>query len=379
VACDSGQSGWRQVNKRFLVLVTDAFGSPGGMAKFNRDLLNSLDSYPDCKSIVVLPMKIPGETGSIPARISYCKDGLNGKFPYIVSAIKAAWNNQFDLIICGHINLLPVAWITHILTRAPLVLIIHGIDAWQPSRSRLRNYFAKKIKFLISVSELTKNRFINWTAINNYKSFILPNSIALEKFGTGSKNPQLVYRYKLDNKRVLMTLGRLSAEERYKGIDEVLDVLPELTAIIPNLVYMVVGDGTDKPRLQDKVARLQLGEAVIFTGTVPEELKADYYRLADVFVMPGYGEGFGIVYLEAMACGIPVIASKIDASREALRGGDLGILVDPHNAIEIKQGILEALKKPKGIPEGLEYFSYANFEVRTHQLIDSIMTVNTHK
>jgi len=367
------------VNKRFLVLVTDAFGSPGGMAKFNRDFLNSLDSYPDCKSIVVLPMKIPGETGSIPARISYCKDGLKGKLPYIVSVIKAAWNNQFDLIICGHINLLPVAWIAHKLTKAPLVLIIHGIDAWQPTRSRLRNYLAKKIKILISVSELTKNRFINWTAIKNCKFFILPNSIELEKFGTGCKNQELVYRYNLNNKHVLMTLGRLSAEERYKGIDEVLDVLPELTAIIPNLVYMVVGDGTDKSRLQARVAHLQLGEAVIFTGSVPEELKADYYRLADVFVMPGYGEGFGIVYLEAMACGIPVIASKIDASREALRGGDLGILVDPHNATEIKQGILEALKKPKGIPEGLGYFSYANYEVRAHQLIGSIISDNPSK
>ena len=68
---------------------------------------------------------------------------------------------------------------------------------------------------------------------------------------------------------------------------------------------------------------------VTFTSVVPEAEKADHYRLADAFVMPGRGEGFGIVYLEAMACGIPVLGSRLDAGREALRQGELGILVDP--------------------------------------------------
>ena len=68
---------------------------------------------------------------------------------------------------------------------------------------------------------------------------------------------------------------------------------------------------------------------MVFAGRVAESEKAAHYRLADAFVMPGYGEGFGIVYLEALACGIPVLASKLDASGEALRDGTMGLLVDP--------------------------------------------------
>jgi glycosyltransferase involved in cell wall biosynthesis len=91
--------------------------------------------------------------------------------------------------------------------------------------------------------------------------------------------------------------------------------------------------------------------------------------------MPSYGEGFGIVLLEAMACGIPVVASKIDGSREAVRGGMLGVLVNPYDPEEIKEGILEALKKPKGIiPRGLIYFSSHNFERRCHKIIDCLRT-----
>jgi phosphatidylinositol alpha-1,6-mannosyltransferase len=112
----------------------------------------------------------------------------------------------------------------------------------------------------------------------------------------------------------------------------------------------------------------------VFAGYIPEREKADHYRLADAYVMPGRGEGFGIVYLEALACGVPVVASKLDGSREAVRDGALGILVDPNDAEGIKGGILEALARPKGVVlEGLEYFSYANFEQRAHHIIDKVL------
>jgi phosphatidyl-myo-inositol dimannoside synthase len=201
----------------------------------------------------------------------------------------------------------------------------------------------------------------------------LPNSIDLGRFRSGPKNTALLDRYGLAGKTVLMTLGRLSSCESYKGIDEVLEVLPKLTEEITNVAYLVVGDGTDRRRLEEKVESLGVDKHVVFAGYVPESEKAAYYRLADAFVMPGRGEGFGIVYLEAMACGVPVVASKADASREAVRNGVLGILVDPSDQDDIKAGVLEALNRPKGVvPEGLDYFSYSNFERRLHRIIESI-------
>jgi glycosyltransferase involved in cell wall biosynthesis len=184
------------------------------------------------------------------------------------------------------------------------------------------------------------------------------------------RNRELAARYHLENKRVLMTLGRVEAAERYKGFDEVLEIMPELE---DDIAYVIAGGGNDVPRLQRKAAALGVAERVVFTGLLPEHEKADLYNLADVYVMPSRGEGFGFVLLEAMACGVPVIASRLDGGREAVRGGALGQLVDPTNPAEIRIAIEDALRTEKRIPDGLDYFSFANFEQRTHAIIDSLV------
>jgi glycosyltransferase involved in cell wall biosynthesis len=116
-----------------------------------------------------------------------------------------------------------------------------------------------------------------------------------------------------------------------------------------------------------RVMELGLDNFVRFTGLLPEEEKAEHFRLADAYVMPSRGEGFGFVFLEAMASGIPVVASAIDGGREAVREGMLGELVDPDLPESIVHGILAALRRPRGVvPKGVEYFAWPNFERRWH-------------
>ncbi len=210
---------------------------------------------------------------------------------------------------------------------------------------------------------------------------ILPNCVDLSLFTPGRKSETLLTRYGLRNRTVLLTLGRLAEEERYKGFDEVLEILPLLAQDVPNITYLIVGDGPDRIRLEKKAQQLDIADRVVFAGRISEEEKADHYRLANAYVMPSSGEGFGIVYLEALACGIPVVGSKIDGSRDALRNGRLGILVNPKDRDELHAAILKTLaEKESGVEDrrnGVEYFSTERFRERVFEIIAAITANST--
>ncbi len=392
-----------------LALVTDAFGGQGGIAKFNRDLLNALCAAPNVTRVVALPRLQPGPPEPMPEKLEFNTRGLGGKLRYALAVLRCAIQRpRPSVVLCGHINLLPLAFLVRMIVRclAPgfrpaLALIIHGVDAWQPTRSWLTNRLARQVDVVLAVSEFTRKRFWNWAQPKSARFNILPNCVDLARFTPGPKNPAMQGCYGLRGRTVLLTVARLSAAERYKGIDQVLEALPVLGKQIENLAYLIVGDGDDRERLVAKAKSLGLAvlengtqghsaslasvrhppgssspapaAQVIFAGHIPESEKVDHYRLADAFVMPGWGEGFGIVYLEAMACGVPVLASKLDASQEAVRHGELGVLVNPKQSDELQAGVHAVLQWDRtGLLPGVEYFSHARFVSRCHQILAQI-------
>jgi phosphatidylinositol alpha-1,6-mannosyltransferase len=169
-----------------------------------------------------------------------------------------------------------------------------------------------------------------------------------------------------------MTLGRLAGEERYEGFDEVIESLPELARKVPTITYLICGDGPDRARLEEKAKSLGVHDRVVFAGLVTDIRKADYYRLADAYVMPSRGEGFGIVFLEALACGLPAMGSTEDGSREALLDGALGELVDPAHAEQVIIGIIKTLSREKGVPDRLCEYSATAFHKRTSEIINEV-------
>jgi len=429
---------------RVLALIPDAFGSHGGISKFNRDLLTALCSHPNCAEVVALPRLMPESPGTLPGKLTWVTDGLGGKLRYLRAAVRIARRNPsplgsqppttnhlrscrpavssssgqeqqpsttysqltaevprgFDLVICGHINLLPAAFLARrLLSRVrgraavPLALFIHGLDVWDPHRSALVRSLVRRVDAFVSVSAFTRDLFVCWSRVSAANGLLLPNCVDLTGFRPGERDPVLLKKYGLSGRKVLMTLGRL-LPDRPKGIDEVLETLPSLIVDFPQLSYLICGDGSDRPRLVNKARSLGLSVSdlaltsdlqppsaisdlpsplVVFAGRLPESEKAAHYQLADAFVMPGYGEGFGIVYLEALACGIPVLASTLDASREALLDGEMGLLVDPRNRAELRQGFLQVLQQPRGqVPPGLEHFSFPHFVKRCHAIIDNL-------
>lgn len=355
------------------VLLTDGFGGHGGIALYNRQLLGALCGHPTVQKVIAFPRITPDFTEALPASLDYRTGSGGPAIHYILTLIKAARTEERpELLICSHLNLWPIANVMASILRIPTVLVLYGVEAWsKPGFLRAANL--GRASRILSISQITKDRFLTWAPVESSKVELHPNGIDLSKYGPGEKPKYLLDRYGLVGKKVLLTLGRLDARERAKGFDQVIDAMPGLLETEPDLSYLIVGDGSDLERLRQKAQGKGIGSAVIFAGRIPEDEKADHYRLADLYVMPSRWEGFGFVFLEAMACGIPVVASAIDGGRDAVRDGQLGALVDPENPEQLADAILIGLAKPKGIPKGLDYFSVANFDRRMHSLVDALI------
>jgi asparagine synthase (glutamine-hydrolysing) len=361
------------VGHRVIALITDGFGGRGGIALYTRDLLAALASNPAVREVIALPRVIAEKPGALPAKITHRVDAAGGKLRYLLSVARVLWSaRDADVIVCGHLRLTPIAALAKWWTGGRVLLCIYGIEAWR-RKGRLGPAFVASADAFLSISELTRDRFLHWSKLQR-PGYIVPNAIHLDWYSPGPKNPALLKRYGLTGRTILMTVGRIVSSERYKGFDEVIDALPKLVQDVPDLAYLVVGDGLDRDRLERKVRTLGIADRVVFTGYVDEKEKAEHYRLADAYVMPSQGEGFGFVQLEALACGIPSLGSRTDGSREALRHGALGVLVDPTDPNDVRRGILATLEASRGnVPSGLSYFSFTNFERRCEQLISDLL------
>lgn len=358
---------------RALTLISDAFGGKGGIAKFNRDFLSSMSAMPACGEVVVVPRLIQTDMGVLPPRITYVSEAAKGKVRFIWSAIAQALDGPFDVVISGHINLAPLAFILSKFASAKSAMVIHGIDAWAPHRSGLVRASVRQFDRIISVSQVTGGRFLDWSKVDPSRIVILPNCVSLDQFTDGPRSEFLARKLGVDDMTVLLTVGRLSQQERYKGFDEVIRALPELRKTIPALKYVICGEGPDRPRLEALVEKFKVNDNVVFAGFIPEDQKADYYRIADAYVMPSSGEGFGIVFLEAMACGVPVMGSILDGGREALLDGRLGVLVNPRVEADVVDGIRRTLARTRGVPPGLDSFSNSKFRERVSSIVMNLL------
>lgn len=249
-----------------------------------------------------------------------------------------------NLILCGHINFSPVAFWIHRLTRIPYWIIVYGTDAWEvqePGKIKALHSADK----LISIGTYTRDRLIDEHNISLDKISLLPVTFDAQRFKISPKPDYLLQRYGLEPQQpILLTVGRLSSSDRYKGYDQILHALPKIRLFIPNIHYVLVGQGDDRPRIEQLIHQLNLKDCVTLAGFVPDSELCDHYNLCDVFVMPSKGEGFGIVYLEALACGKPTLGGNQDGAIDALCQGELGVLVNPDDVEAIAKTIIQILQ-----------------------------------
>jgi glycosyltransferase involved in cell wall biosynthesis len=256
-----------------------------------------------------------------------------------------------DLAILTHLHFAPAAHAFRRLTGLRYWVAVHGLEAWGV-KSGLMQRALNGAEKILAVSDYTRRRLIQSGTLDGSRVVLLPNAVDEESFYPAPKPVHLLRRYGLKaEQKIVFTLARLNSSERYKGCDLVLDALCILCDRRPDIHYLLAGAGDDTRRIRRESRQHGLENHVTLTGFLPESDLRDHYNLCDLFVMPSRAEGFGIVYLEALACGRPVVAGNQDGSREPLLGGELGALVDPNDADALAEAIDAALLGP-GAPGG---------------------------
>ncbi|MFN3466192.1 MAG: glycosyltransferase family 4 protein [Candidatus Brocadiales bacterium] len=249
-----------------------------------------------------------------------------------------------------------LAMLTNFLFNVPYYVVAHGSEFLEPEEGLLNRlkygWFLRPLKRLVLGRASTlftysyTKRLLMALGADEKKIVLVRGGTDPEKFQPVKNRGEVARRYGLEGKKVLLTVARLAP---HKGQDTIISLMPELIKKIPNLVYVIVGVGSQEATLKDMVSRLNLNGYVLFTGPKPVEELPGLYSVCDVFVMvskeiPSFEfEGFGIAFLEANACGKPVIGGKSGGIPEAVLHGQTGLLVDPNNPKEIIGAIVKLL------------------------------------
>ena len=276
--------------------------------------------------------------------------------------------------------------------KMPLIITYHG-DTLETFGSFIRRvgvsfynkYLLEKVlsyaKVIISPSEyyINESRFLG-----KYRDKIvtIPNGINIEDFDIPYSKEEC--REKLDlsaNENIILFVGNLID---YKGPDILVKAMPEILKSIPNVKLVFVGSGRLRGELEELSKRVDVEKHVKFAGFVKESLKSLYYKASDVFVLPSTmsSESFGIVNLEAMACGIPIVASKIGGIPDVVKESETGLLVPPKNPYVLADAIIYLLenegvrnKMSKNARKSVEDYSWGKITEETEKIYKEVINL----
>jgi phosphatidylinositol alpha-1,6-mannosyltransferase len=258
-----------------------------------------------------------------------------------LAGLARAQAHNVDYVLFGHLGLaLAQAWVPS-GWRRPFAVLLHGVEAWDRSMKAGRRSALQRAGLRIAVSESTARR--TRSAHPDVGPILTCPLGLLPEVATsagGSLDRELIGQLRSP---CAVIVGRMSANERYKGHDILLDAWPDVLSTVPGAQLVVVGRGDDVGRLQAKASALGLDDAILFTGFVSDATRAAILQQATCFVLPSLGEGFGLVYLEAMRSALPCLGYRGEAAAEIIRDGKTGVLLQPNDKRDLVQGVAALL------------------------------------
>lgn len=350
-----------------LLVLPEVFGNNGGIQMFNRSLCLATERWAGTHAMA-LRLVVLNDSGSVDRRYLAPSTAYFGahkrKGMFLARVMREVAQRPHRLLVVGHVSFSPLILAATLLRRRlPVCVITYGIEVWQPLKALERAGLRRAAK-VIAVSEFTRNQVLQHNGLDPARVAVV--GCPLDPFWP----IQAAEPVRRAGVPILLTVARLTAADAYKGVDSVIRALPKVVSMLGPVEYRVVGAGDDIPRLRQLAAEIGVGPTVTFLGAVGEAELASEYRSCNVFVMPSEKEGFGIVFLEAMAFGKPVIGGAHGGTPDVIADGENGFLVNRLDVSALSDRIVELLGDralaqrlgQQGRSRALREFSFDQFQ-----------------
>jgi phosphatidylinositol alpha-1,6-mannosyltransferase len=332
----------QQNGQSVLCIFTEVFAK-GGIQRFNQTLLDACDRL-GVRCRVLSLNDSPATIEQDPRYKSHTIAGFAGNRPrFALTLAGELLRNRYDRVLVGHINFLTLFTLMRTLLRfqtARTMMVAHGIEVWS-GIGGMRRPALRRIDRILCVSHYTRKRILEQApALDEDKLVIFPNALA----DSWRRIAAVPFSGSLPG-RFILSVTRLEPGDRHKGIATVIEAFSMLTD--NSMHYFVVGAGSDLPFLESVAARFGVGERVHFMRGVSDSELVSLYKKCEAFVLPSGKEGFGIVFLEAMFFGAPVIAAHEKGAIDVVKDGDTGLTVPFGDTLAIKHAIERMMADPQ--------------------------------
>ena len=349
---------------RVLLLLSEA-DTVGGVQLVSKQLAVALDRLADTTTLSL--HDAPDTVVTSGSETAAIRGFAGNKAGFAIAAGRGA--RGADLVFVAHPNF--ASLIPLIAPRRSAVLA-YGLDGWNRA-SWARRAGMRRADMLGAISQYTLDRTMQAQDVHPREAFVLALGLEPERGPDRPHAPAAA--------PTLLSVTRLASEDPYKGIDDTIRALPALLERIPGLHYRVVGDGDDRPRLEGLARELGVAGAVAFEGRVSDQALRDAYATAHAFVLPSSEEGFGLVFIEAMAWGLPVVAARAGATPEVVIENETGLLVDKGDEARLVDALGSVLTDADlasrlgaaGSERVQERFLLRHFEDRVEKLLPRLL------
>ena len=359
--------------------------SAGGVQRASRHVAAVTARFASDRGLPCRFLSLNDPQGLHTVRVGSSEFSVSGharaKSQFVLAALRSAGRKPL-MVIALHPHLAPVVWAMQVRSRKfRSIVFAHGIEVWQPL-GWPRGAALRQADLVIGPSEDTVQHLISQQGIRAEKVQRLPWGLdpEFEARLAANVHPSLPPSFPR-NGRIILTVGRWDPAERYKGADTLIAALPQVLQSAPDTFLVLVGDGEDRPRLEQLAHDVGVSERTRFLcGLTQEELFA-CYAACEVFALPSRGEGFGLVFLEAMAHGKPVIGGAHGGIPDVIEDGVTGLLV-PHGDTGCLSGALGSLLTDpararemgaRGRNRITQIFSFEQFQARLTRVLEDVL------